>query len=407
MSYKTSSSQVFPHIPQQPQNNQQVRTRMKQDFTAIQVGDPHADQDRDSPTVHVRQTPPHRRSQPVDRDNGTQSKLDALVSRQADDWDSSSRDLLQQHIKYMVAIIRRLNTDIEGLEAELRGRDIAVIGTNAAVNKLEVHHVTMLHDLRGRIVRCDTSIAKHTKDIIMVMEELRRLEGLIFGTREKLTADIHRLEAEVMSMTSELERQNGEQRSEMNHMKSDTAHRITMLEDRQKARMAEIHEAIDGNRDNIDHYLEKMDAKFKAMIDKATAGWGDMMSRVDARTDQNMMSILSRLKRLEEQMTRDKQNMKTVQQNIEGQVIATIQDSLEYQNAELAKAKNEFRNGFTELQDSLANMKRVVEGRRKLMGHQVNKELGMVKKALFMEMPPQEQPGTTFVVKNIDRSMEW
>ena len=86
---------------------------------------------------------------------------------------------------------------LQGLEAELRGRDIAVIGTNTAVNKLEVHHVTMLHDLRGRIVRCDTAIAKHTKDIILVMEELRRLEGMIFATREKLAGDIHRLEAEV------------------------------------------------------------------------------------------------------------------------------------------------------------------------------------------------------------------
>ena len=43
-----------------------------------------------------------------------------------------------------------------------------------------------------------------------------------------------------MSMTGELERQNGEQRSEINSIKSDAAHRINLLEDRQKARMAEM-----------------------------------------------------------------------------------------------------------------------------------------------------------------------
>jgi len=87
-------------------------------------------------------------------------------------------------------------------------------------------------------------------------------------------------------------------------------------------------------------------------------------------------------------------------------VLATLQDSLAYNNAEIAKAKDEFRNGFVELQDSLANMKGVVEGRRKLMGNRMKKELGIVKKALFMEMPPNDQ-GTTVVVKNVDRSADW
>ena len=87
--------------------------------------------------------------------------------------------------------------------------------------------------------------------------------------------------------------------------------------------------------------------------------------------------------------------------------MATIQDSLHYNDAELARAKMEFRKGFTELQESLSNMKGVVEGRRKLMGNQMSKEIGQVKKALFMEMPNQQQQGSTFIFRNVDRSKDW
>lgn len=76
-----------------------------------------------------------------------------------------------------------------------------MVGTNKAVNKLEVHHVTMLQDLKGRIVRCDAAIGKHTKDLMFILEELRRLEGQQYGSREKLINDIHRLEAEVIQMS--------------------------------------------------------------------------------------------------------------------------------------------------------------------------------------------------------------
>jgi len=78
-------------------------------------------------------------------------------------------------------------------------------------------------------------------------------------------------------MTGELERQNGEQRGEITHLKSELTHRINMQEDRQKAIVAELHNAVEGNRDHTNNLLDKMDTKFRAMMDKATSGWSDMM----------------------------------------------------------------------------------------------------------------------------------
>lgn len=447
MSYKTSNSSVFPQAP--PYG----KTRIKQDFTAIQVEDPHAEELRgagppESPRRQIPRSPPVQKDPRIDDLVARQDQLlshqmqvaarqneiaehlkgqnnaanEALLKQilsnkdnvianlaqlQASEWDERTRELLQQHIRYIVAIIQRLNMDIEGILSELHGRDIAVIGTNKAVNKLEVHHVTMLQDLRGRIVRCDTAIAKHTKDITYLMDEIRRLENALHLTREKLAGDIHRVEAEVLAMTGELERQSTVQHSELTHLRSDTLHRLSMLEDKQKANLAEFREALDGNQSNMTHHLDRMEAKFKAMIDKATAGWGDLMGQVDRQIEQNLMSILLRLNKLEEQSAIDKNRLKQVQNNVETQVMATLRETLDYNNAELARAKLEFRKGFTELQDSLHNMKRVVEGRRQLMGNQMSREIGQVKKALFMEMPHHQQEGNTFIFRNVDKSNDW
>ena len=74
-----------------------------------------------------------------------------------------------------------------------------------------------------------------------------------------------------------------------------------------------------------------------------------------------------------------------------------------YNDAELQRAKIEFRNGFTELQESLANMKGVVEGRRKILANQVQKEIGQVRKALYMELPNEKPQGTTVVFRNFQK----
>lgn len=76
--------------------------------------------------------------------------------------------------------------------------------------------------------------------------------------------------------------------------------------------------------------------------------------------------------------------------------MAALKENFAYQDEQLAKAKQEFRDGFNEIQESLNNMKRVVEGRRKLLGNQLRREIGKVKQTMFIEMP-QADGGTTIV----------
>lgn len=435
MSYKTVASHVFPPIMQNFRGNQE--------FNALQVGDPKRKSIQRSPPDTGRRGSPER-SRDRDRPNSglnilasqqdmllknqmqvaqnqdelarrlndqntqlTQALIQRAISnkdsmianlqqQQGLDWEQHTRELLEQHIRAIVAVVQRLGLDIEALEAELQGRDLAVVGTNKAVNKLEVHHVTMLQDLRGRIVRCDAAIGKHTKDLMYVLDELKRLEGQQYGSREKILNDIHRLEAEVMSMTGELERQTGEQRSELNHFRTDALHRLNTIEDKNQANMLQVRDMIEGNRSALNGYIDRLDSKFTGMINKATEGWSNMMSQIDQRIADGIYAIDARVVKVENAMAQDRARLKDLEKNITYNVMAALKENLAFQDEQLHKAKDEFREGFTEIQDSLHNMKRVVEGRRQLLGNHLRREIGKVKQTMFMEMPPAEA-GTTIV----------
>jgi hypothetical protein len=83
------------------------------------------------------------------------------------------------------------------LEDEIRNRDMAVVGTNSAVGKIEVHQVTMMQDLRSRIVRCDQALTKHSADINNCRSEITGAMREQQTMRENLKEHIHRVEAEV------------------------------------------------------------------------------------------------------------------------------------------------------------------------------------------------------------------
>lgn len=74
---------------------------------------------------------------------------------------------------------------------------MAVIGTNSAVGKIEVHQVTSLQDLRSRIVRCDQALSKHSADIGTCRSEVNSALREQQTMKENLKEHIHRVEAEV------------------------------------------------------------------------------------------------------------------------------------------------------------------------------------------------------------------
>lgn len=86
----------------------------------------------------------------------------------------------------------------QSLEESIRSRDSAAVGTNTAVKNLEVHHVATLTDLRGRIVRCDTSIAKLSQELRSCVDNLKQVGQGQQDQQNRLLDRIHELESKVL-----------------------------------------------------------------------------------------------------------------------------------------------------------------------------------------------------------------
>ncbi|XP_019474952.1 protein FAM81A isoform X3 [Meleagris gallopavo] len=67
--------------------------------------------------------------------------------------DRLARQLLEEHIRNITAIVRQLNRDIEMLQEQIRVRDNLSYGTNSTLKSLEMRQLSGLGDLRGRVAR--------------------------------------------------------------------------------------------------------------------------------------------------------------------------------------------------------------------------------------------------------------
>lgn len=310
--------------------------------------------------------------------------IENLSRVQNDRLEENTRHLLQNHISYITAIVSRLNKDISTLEDEIRNRDMAVIGTNSAVGKIEVHQVTSLQDLRSRIVRCDQALSKHTADIGNCRSEINVAVREQQTMKESLKEHIHRVEAEMLSMMGELERIHGEQNSELNHMKKDTNRELALVGERNSAIMSDVKATLSAYKLSIENDRDRFEERVMSLLDRATGNWTSLLEKVDKRIEDNVYSLEVRMQKLEEALAYDRKIISDLQAKVETRILQRLETHTRHHQEELAKAKREFREGFTSVHDSISNAKKVLEGKSKLLEDKLKKDINQVRKLVVL-----------------------
>jgi hypothetical protein len=84
------------------------------------------------------------------------------------------------------------------LEAQIKERDGATIGTQHVVKNLELHHVAGVTDLRSRVVRCDTSIARLAADLKTAYESIQAVGQRQQEQNAQIIEKLHHLDTKVL-----------------------------------------------------------------------------------------------------------------------------------------------------------------------------------------------------------------
>ncbi|XP_010079658.1 PREDICTED: protein FAM81B-like, partial [Pterocles gutturalis] len=141
-----------------------------------------------------------------------------------------ARRLLENHIQTITSIVKKLSQDIEVLERQIRTRDGAAAETNLAVQSLDHRYIQGVGDLRGRVARCEASIAKLSGDIGIIRCEAQKTDKEIYGLHSALKNCVSDFEKKVMQLLGKIETSNTDHSSNLKTVKGDQHHKLQLLD---------------------------------------------------------------------------------------------------------------------------------------------------------------------------------
>lgn len=282
--------------------------------------------------------------------------------------EKKARGLLQEHIRTITTVVKRLSREIEALESEIKSRHSQVEGQSTAVKNLELHHVAGVTDLRGRVGRCDAAIQRLVSDMRsnneVITDFKQKQELAIKDCREQ----INTLEKGINNLTLKMEKYAMDQSNTVQKLKGDSDERVVQLDSKTKTVVEDIRGSISSNRLWAESEYFKLTQDFQTRLERFE---GLMVERQD-KLERRVEHYLAKVDRLLEEEKSKYYNIWEVRLK----EVRSEQEKSMHQA--LAHMREEYRQGFNNVHESISSLQKVFHTKLKLLEDDLRKAINNV-----------------------------
>ncbi|NXF38984.1 FA81B protein, partial [Nyctibius bracteatus] len=257
--------------------------------------------------------------------------------------ETSARRLLENHIQTITIIVKKLSQNIEVLERQIRTRDGATVETNFAVQNLDRKYIHGLGDLRGRVARCEASIAKLSGDIGVIRREAQKTDKEVYGLHSALENCVSDFEKKVMQLLGKIETSNSDQSSNLKTVQGDQQHELQLLDFKLAGILSDFRDQIQTHRKWTEAQLTGIEEDQAQHRHQLLNSVKERLERAEKRVEEKLLLLSLKLERMDKPQKYEKQLMqiKRDEKNLHARITRFERQIWK----ELEEIQNEYRSG--------------------------------------------------------------
>ncbi|XP_006818337.1 protein FAM81A-like [Saccoglossus kowalevskii] len=302
--------------------------------------------------------------------------------------EKQSRELLQEHIRTITLVVKRLSREIEILEDQVRDRDNTGATTNRDVKTLEIHHVGNVVDLRGRVARCDASIARLSADLRTVFETVSVLNRQLQENNSAVMSAIRRLDHKITSMDNRIDNTSVQHITKITSVEGESSTAVKRLDSKTMGHLQEIKSTLEATKKYNDTERDRLARQFVQQLEVLQTMRDAKQDKFEDRMDARFQRLEKRIEVLENAMSQDRETAKRNDSELRRYWEVKLDQRQEHFDKrlleEMEKMRIENRRGFQNAHDSISTTKNILDSKRKMLAEQMHKEIRSIKKMVVL-----------------------
>ncbi|KFP42823.1 Protein FAM81B, partial [Chlamydotis macqueenii] len=257
--------------------------------------------------------------------------------------ETSDRRLLKNHIQTITSIVKKLSQDIEVLERQIRARDGAAVETNFAIQSLNRKYTQGLGDLRGRMARCEASVAKLSGDISIIWRGAQKVDKEIYSLHSALRSCVDDFEKKAIQLLGKIETSNSDESLDLKTAQGDQHHELQLLDFKLTSTLSDVRDQIQAHRKWTEAQLTRTKEHQAQHWHQLLKTVKERLERAEKEVEEKLLLLSVKLEQMDEPQKYEKQlnEMKSDEKSLHARITR-----LERQvRRELEEIHNEYRTG--------------------------------------------------------------
>ncbi|XP_007243970.3 protein FAM81B [Astyanax mexicanus] len=294
--------------------------------------------------------------------------------------EASARKLLENHIQTITHIVKQLSKDIQVLEAQIVQRDSVASGTTFAVQKLDHKNLTGIGDLRGRVARCDASIAKLSGDVKAGEQEISQLLKEMGEMRCGIELRLKDLELKISQSLGRLEALQSEQTASQKSIRESLQKDIQQLEIKTSSGLRELEEEAARLRMWTEQQLSSTTQKHTEDSQQLRIFMQDRTEDVEVNLKAQMDLLSAHVEKLDKQL--EKQRSTDRIKRLESKLLSRVDNLEKSFRDDLEQIRTEYQTGFQEALDAIASLRDISDAKAKLDKGELKKDIRQIQRKM-------------------------
>ncbi|XP_002130438.2 protein FAM81A [Ciona intestinalis] len=302
-----------------------------------------------------------------------------LVAASVDD---AVQQLWREHIRTLNGSIKQLGRDISAIKNEISQRDSIVQTTSYQTRNVEQLAQAGVADLRGRMVRCDTSIAQLAHDFRTTASTYQLDNEQLKQSLQTTSSKNNDLEKMVNELNKRMDQLTSEQEGRIEVYRGTNSMQMEAIDSRTKRIFEDNRMTIESNK----RWAETERLRIEQQLMQVVELNSTMVLNKQEMYESKVMDQINTVQRAVDACNDrcDKCHMELKEKVDQSELVKSVESLKKMMTSELAQLKSEYREGFSSVRESIDTTNRLVNGKLKLMEDQLTREINNVKKMVVL-----------------------
>jgi hypothetical protein len=282
--------------------------------------------------------------------------------------EKKARALLQEHIRTITSVVKRLSREIEVLKDEIRSKESKLEGNTTAFKNLELHHVAGVTDLRGRVARCDHAIERLVADVRSCAEAINELRQKQESNSKSTNERLQNLQSTVNELTLKFEKFTAEQSTSIQRAKGEADDQVTRLDSKTKSVVEDLRGSISSSRQWTETEYSKLARDFQERIERMEGILSERQNKVENKVELYLSKI--------EKLLEDEKGKYYSLWEVRLKETKFAQDRALSSSA--SSMRLEYKQGFNTIHESVTSLHKVFDAKLKIVEDTLQKSINNV-----------------------------